>query len=60
MIWLAKRAVKWLLLALAIPVSIWAAEAVADQIEARGGSNKVTRVLRGPGRWRRGEPILDD
>jgi len=55
-----KRAVKWALLALAIPVTIWAADSVAEQIEARQGPSKVTRALRGPGRWRRGEPILDD
>lgn len=60
MAWIMKRAVKWALLALAVPVTIWAAETVAEQIEARQGPNKVTRVLRGPGRWRRGEPLLDD
>ena len=54
-----RRAVKWALLALAIPVTIYVADTVAEQIEARQGQNKVTRVLRGPGRWRRGEPILD-
>ena len=59
MAWIMRRAIKWALLALAVPVTIWAADNVADQIEARRGTSKVTRVLRGPGRWRRGEPILD-
>jgi len=46
------------LLLLAIPVTVWVAETVAEQLEQRRGPSNVTRVLRAPGRWRRGEPLL--
>ena len=42
-------------MALAIPVTVWAADTVAEQIEARRGPSKVTSALRFPGRWRRRE-----
>ena len=50
-----KKPIRWLLMALAIPVTVWAADTVAEQIEARRGPSKVTSALRFPGRWRRRE-----
>ena len=51
---------RWALLVLAVPVAIWVADEVAERIEGGNGPNKVTRVLRVPGRWRRGESLLAD
>jgi hypothetical protein len=59
-VWLGRRFVRWLLILIAIPVGVWAAEKVAEQVEARRGPSNVTRALRAPGRWRRGEPLLAD
>ena len=59
-VWLARRFVRWLLLLIAIPLGIWVAEKAAEQLEQRRGPSKVTRTLRAPGRWRRGEPLLAD
>jgi hypothetical protein len=59
-VWLGRRFVKWLLLLLAVPVGVWVAEKAAEQIEQRRGHSNVTRALRAPGRWRRGEPLLAD
>ena len=47
-------------MALAIPVAIWAADSVAERIEGGRGPSKMTRTLRAPGRWRRGESLLAD
>ena len=47
-------------MALAIPVAIWAADSLAERIEGGRGPSKVTRTLRAPGRWRRGESLLAD
>jgi hypothetical protein len=58
--WLTKKLVMCLLLAMAVPVSIWVADKAADQIEQRRGPSQLTRTLRAPGRWRRGEPLLAD
>ena len=58
MIWIAKKLGRWLFLLLAIPVGVWAAETIAESLERRRGSSNVTRALRAPGRWRRGEPLL--
>ena len=52
---LLKRPVRWILMALAIPVAAWLAEAVAERIESGRGPSKLTAALRFPGRWRRGE-----
>lgn len=60
MAFLSKRLVRWVLLAMAIPVGVWAADNVAQRLEAGGGSNRATRVLRMPGRWHRGESLLAD
>jgi hypothetical protein len=59
-VWLGRRFVKWLLLLIAVPIGIWVAEKAAEQLEQRRGSSNVTRALRAPGRWRRGEPLLAD
>jgi hypothetical protein len=59
-VWLGRRFVRWLLLLLAIPVTVWTADKVAEQVERRRGASNVTRALRAPGRWRRGEPMLAD
>jgi len=58
--WIAKKLVRWVLLLLAIPLTVWTAEKIADQVEQRRGPSNATRVLRAPGRWRRGEPLLAD
>jgi NADH:ubiquinone oxidoreductase subunit H len=58
--WIVKKLVRWLLLLIAIPVTVWTAEKIAEQVEQRRGPSSVTRVLRAPGRWRRGEPLLAD
>ena len=58
--WIAKKLVRWLLLLLAIPVTVWTADKIAEQLEQRRGPSQATRVLRAPGRWRRGEPLLAD
>lgn len=55
-----KKLVRWLLLLIAIPVTVWTAEKIAEQVEHRRGSSNLTRALRAPGRWRRGEPLLAD
>jgi hypothetical protein len=55
-----KKLVRWLLLLLAIPLTVWAGEKMAEQLEQRRGSSNITRALRAPGRWRRGEPLLAD
>jgi len=60
MAWLTKKLVMWVLLAMAVPVSIWVADKAAEEIEQRRGPSKMTRTLRAPGRWRRGEPLLTD
>ena len=60
MVWLTKKLIRWVLLLLAIPVTVWVAETVAEQLEQRRGPSQVTRMLRAPGRWRRGEPLLAD
>jgi hypothetical protein len=60
MAWLLKRPIRWILMALAIPVAIWAADSVAERIEGGRGPSTVTRTLRAPGRWRRGESLLAD
>jgi hypothetical protein len=52
---LMKRPIRWLLMAMAIPVTVWVADNVAEQIEARRGPSKLTTALRFPGRWRRRE-----
>jgi hypothetical protein len=57
---LGRRVVRWALLALAVPVTIWLADNIAEQVEQRRGPSKVTRTLRMPGRWRRGEPLVAD
>ncbi len=57
---LSKRLVRWALLALAVPLTVWVADSVADWLEGRRGSSRVTRALRMPGRWRRREPLLAD
>ena len=48
MAWIMKRAIKWALLALAVPVTIWVADNVAEQIEERRGPNKATRRCAAP------------
>ena len=47
-------------MAMAIPLTIWAADSVAERLESGRGSSKLTRTLRMPGRWRRGESLLAD
>jgi len=47
-------------MAMAVPLSIWAADSVAERIEAASGPSKLTRTLQAPGRWRRGESVLAD
>ena len=59
-VFLGRRFVRWLLLLIAIPVGVWVAEKAAEQLEQRRGASKITRALRAPGRWRRGEPLLAD
>jgi len=59
-VWLGRRFIRWLLLLIAIPVGIWAAEKAAHQLEQWRGPSNITRALRAPGRWRRGEPLLAD
>jgi len=58
--WIVKKLVRWLLLLLAIPLTVWTADKIAEQVERRRGSSNVTRALRAPGRWRRGQPLLAD
>jgi hypothetical protein len=60
MVFLSKRIVRWALMAMAIPVAVWVADNVAQRIEGGRGSSKLTRSLKMPGRWRRGEPLLAD
>ena len=60
MAWIVKKLVRWLLLLLAIPLTVWTADKIAEQVERRRGASNVTRALRAPGRWRRGEPLLAD
>jgi hypothetical protein len=60
MAWLTKKLVMWVLLAMAVPASIWVADKAAGEIERRRGPSQFTRTLRAPGRWRRGEPLLAD
>ncbi len=50
-----KRPIRWILLALAIPVSVWVADTVAERLEASRGPSKLTSALRFPGRLRRRE-----
>ncbi len=45
-------------MALAIPLTIWVADSVAERIEGGRGPSTLTRTLRAPGRWRRGESLL--
>ena len=59
-VWLGRRFVRWLLLLLAIPLTVWTADKIAEQVERRRGPSKVTHALRVPGRWRRGEPLFAD
>jgi len=56
----SKRFVRWILMLIAIPVGVWVADNIADKIEGRRGSSKLTRTLRVPGRWRRRESLLAD
>ena len=60
MAWIVKKLVRWLLLLLAIPLTVWTADKIAEQVERRRGQSSVTRALRAPGRWRRGEPLFAD
>ena len=60
MTWIVKKLVRWVLLLLAIPLTVWTTERIAEEVERRRGPSKVTRALRAPGRWRRGEPLLAD
>ena len=53
--WLAKRPIRWVLMALAVPVAVWCADRLADAVEARRGGSRVAGALRVPGRWQRGE-----
>ena len=55
-----KRPIRWVLMVLAVPVTVWAADTLAEQIEARRGPSKVTTALRFPGRWRRRELVFAD
>jgi len=55
-----KKPIRWLLMALAIPVTVWAADAVAERLEANRGPSKLTSALRFPGRWRRRELTFAD
>ncbi|MBM3658985.1 MAG: hypothetical protein FJW95_05710 [Actinobacteria bacterium] len=57
---LLKRPIRWILMAMAIPVTVWVADTVAEQIEARRGPSKLTSALRFPGRWRRRELTFAD
>ena len=59
-VWLGRRFVRWLLVLLAVPVTVWTAEKLAEQVERRRGHSNMTRALRAPGRWRRGEPLFAD
>jgi len=42
-------------MALAVPVAVWCAERLADTVEARRGTSRLTAALRLPGRWQRRE-----
>ena len=53
--WLARRPVRWVLMALAVPVAVWCADRLADGLEARRGASRLTGALRLPGRWQRRE-----
>lgn len=55
-----KRPIRWILMALAIPVSVWVADTVAERLEARRGPSKLTSALRLPGRVRRRELAFAD
>lgn len=57
---LLKRPVRWILMAMAVPLTVWLADAVAERVEARRGPSKLTAALRVPGRWRRGEVLFAD
>jgi hypothetical protein len=56
----SRRFVRWLLMLIAIPIGVWAADSIAERLEAGRGPSKFTRTLRAPGRWRRGESLLAD
>lgn len=60
MAFLVKRPIRWILVALAIPLTVWLADAVAEWIEGSRGSSKLTTALRFPGRLRRGEILFAD
>jgi hypothetical protein len=55
---LSKRLVRWALMAMAIPLTVWAADAVAQRLEGGRGPSRVTRALKMPGHWHRGESLL--
>lgn len=57
---LLKRPVRWILVALAVPVTVWLADAAADRIERGRGETILTRWLRLPGRIRSGELLFSD
>lgn len=57
---LLKRPIRWILMAMAVPVAVWLADGVAERIEARRGPSKLTAALRFPGRWRRRELVFAD
>ena len=58
MAFFSRRLIRWLLMLIAIPVGVWAADNLAERIEGRRGPSKLTRTLRVPGRWRRKESLL--
>jgi hypothetical protein len=60
MVFLSKRLVRWVLMALAVPVTVWATDALAERLEGSRGASRLTRVLQLPGRWRRGEILFAD
>lgn len=60
MAFLLKRPIRWILMALAIPLMVWLADAVAERIEGDRGPSKLTSALRFPGRLRRGEVLFAD
>ena len=47
-VWIAKKLVRWLLLLLAIPLTVWTADKIAEQLERRRGPSNATRVRRAP------------
>jgi hypothetical protein len=60
MAFLSRRLVRWGLMLVAIPVGVWAADTIAQRIEGERGPTSLTRALRMPGRWRRGESLAAD